>query len=116
MENPYKRLEMNDPKARYFIILGGQDRDSQVLGTRSGFATYEDAKHFEDSIASCWNPFIVQRYNDETHKAMSDLIEEASDITSCDVQCVDGMNMVALVGECSIEDLQRKIDAVKTFI
>ena len=76
MENPYKRLDMNDPEARFFIILGGQNPDGQVLGPRSAFATYEDAKYFAESIASCWNPFVVQRCNDDAHKAMSDLLEE----------------------------------------
>ena len=66
MENPYKQLDMNDPEARFFIIMGGQNPNDQMLGTRSGFATYEDAKYFADSIAPCWNPFVVQRVKEVT--------------------------------------------------
>ena len=45
-----------------------------------------------------------------------EMFKKASDIASCHVKCIDGISMVALVKKCSTEDLQRKINAVKSFI
>ena len=57
-DNPYNRKEYIPSNVNYMVVVS--TNGGPYLATRSAFASYDDAKKYADTMASCYYPKIFK--------------------------------------------------------